>query len=403
MRKTRLLAMVVALSVLFCVGAQAAEKVRLGLITPLTGTLGFGGNEVKNALLMAVEQKKTLFGKPIELVIADAPDSTAAVSEMERLMTRENLPVVFGGYGSALEEAWQKVAAQQKKLNLGLVNWSDKLTAGGNQYYYRYAAPASWLCGYLVEAITNLAPKYLKKTPETLKIVVVNSDLTGYVATPVIENFKAKGYKDITQESYPSDLKDFASILLKIRRSNPDVLVLCQYTSDGMAFRRQMVAMDYEAPITMGCGLIYDQPEFAELGPKAADGALATSFTNPMMNPKVAPGLKEFHDEYVKRYGHVPLTHALIAYAGALVYMDVIESAGSLDVDKIKAKLATVDIPPGKTSAYWGAKFDQTGQNVLAGKPCVVAQWKKGKYTVVWPDDFATDKLDLPLVPFSKR
>lgn len=403
MRKTGLLVLACALLLGSARATQAQEKVRLGLITPLTGTLGFGGNEVKNGVTMAVEQKKTLFGKPIELVIADAPDSTAAVAEMERLMARENLPVVFGGYGSALEEAWQKVAEQQKKLNLGLVNWSDKLTTGGLKYFYRWAPPSSWLSGYLVDAIADLAPKHLSKNPDTLKVMVVNSDLTGYVANPIIDNFKKRGFKNVTQESYPSDLKDFTSLLLKIRRSNPDVLVLAQYTADGMAFRRQMVAMDYEAPITMGAGLIYDQPEFATLGAKAADGALATSFTNPMMNPKIAPGLTAFRDEYTKRFGHVPLTHALQAYAGALVYMDVIESVGSLDVDKIRAALAVVEIAPGKTSAYWGAKFDQTGQNVRAGKPCVVAQWKAGKYVVVWPEEFATDKLVLPLKAFSKR
>lgn len=220
------------------VAAAEGDKVRLGLITPLTGTLAFGGNEVKNALLMALEKKGTLFGKPIELVIADAPDSTAAVAEMERLMSRENLPVVFGGYGSAIEEAWQKVAEQQKKLNLGLVNWSDKLTANGMKYFYRWVPPASWLSTYMVDALTEICPKYLNKGPADLKVVVVNSDLTGYVTAPALEQMKKSGYKNVIHETYPSDLKDFTSIILKIRRENPDVLVLCQYTADGMGFRQ---------------------------------------------------------------------------------------------------------------------------------------------------------------------
>ncbi len=382
--------------------APAQETTRIGLITPLTGTLSFGGNEVKNGVTMAIETKKTLFGKPIELVIADAPDSTAAVAEMERLHSREGLNVVFGGYGSAMEEAWQKVSEREKKLCLGLVNWADKLTEGGLQYFYRFAAPVKVLGSELVGFVNFATPEYLGKTPKDVKIVVANPDLTGYVTAPILEDLKKFGYTNVTHETYPSDLKDFTSIILKIRRARPDILILSQYTADGMAFRRQMVAMDFEPPILLGAGLIYDQPEFADLGPVAADGALAVSFTNPMMNPAVAPGLEEYKNEYIRRFGHPPLTHALASYAGALAYLETIEKAGSMDVEAIRAELAKVDIPEGQTAAYWGMKFDETHQNILA-KRCVVAQWKKAEYVVVWPEEFATQKLELPLVPFSKR
>ncbi|SBW06570.1 putative Leu/Ile/Val-binding protein homolog 8 [uncultured delta proteobacterium] len=402
MRKVLVVAMAGLLLAAFSGTALAAEKVRLGLITPLTGTLSFGGNEVKNGVSLAIEEKKTLFGKEIELVVADAPDSTAAVAEMERLHSREGLNVVFGGYGSALEEAWQKVSEREKKLCLGVVNWSDKLTAGGLKYYYRFAATVSMLSASLVDFLNKEAPAVLKKDKKDIIVVVVNGDLTSYVANPIIADLKKAGYTNITHETYPSDLKDFTSLILKIRRAKPDILIPCQYTADGMAFRRQMVAMDYEPAIAVGGGLIYDQPEFADLGPKGADGILCTSFTNPAMNPNVAPGLREFQEKYTKRFGHPPLTHALSGYAGAQTYLKVLEKAGSLDVDVVRKALAETNIPEGETPAYWGMKFDETGQNVLA-RQGVVAQWKKGVYTVVWPAKFATDKLELPLKPFSKR
>ncbi len=386
----------------FSGAALAADTVRLGLITPLTGTLSFGGNEVKNGLTMAIEEKKTLFGKDIELVVADAPDSTAAVAEMERLYSREGLNVVFGGYGSALEEAWQKVAEREKKLCLGTVNWSDKLTEGGLQYFYRFAATVSMLSSSLVDFLNKEAPGVLGKDIKDMHVVVINSDLTSYVANPIVRDLEAAGFTNITHETYPSDLKDFTSLILKIRRARPDILVPCQYTADGMAFRRQMVAMDYEPPLAIGGGLIYDQPEFADLGPKAADGILATSFTNPAMNPAVAPGIEHFAKEYTRRFNHPPLTHALISYAAGTAYLQVLEQAGSLDVEAVRQALAAADIPEGGTPAYWGLKFDKTGQNILATQG-VVAQWKHGVYTVVWPAKFATGTLELPLKPFSKR
>lgn len=402
MRKILVTVMVGLLLAAFSGTALAAEKVRIGLITPLTGTLGFGGNEVKNGAMIAVEEQKTLFGKEIEMVIADAPDSTAAVAEMERLHSREGLNVVFGGYGSALEEAWQKVSEREKKLCLGLVNWSDKLTEGGLKYYYRFAATVSVLSANMAEFLGDVAPKTLNKDKKDITIVVINGDLTSYVANPIVRDLKKAGFVKITHETYPSDLKDFTSMLLKIRRAKPDILIPCQYTAEGAAFRKQMVAMNYESSITVGGGLAYDQPEFADLGPVAADGVMSISFTNPAMNPAVAVGLVEFSKKYQERHGYPPLVHALSGYAGAQSYLKVLEKAGSLDVDAVRKALAEVDIPEGKTPAYWGMKFDETGQNVLARRG-VVGQWKKGVYTVVWPEAFATDKLDIPLKPFKDR
>jgi len=250
---------IIATLIILCTMAgpvAAADTVRIGLITPLAGALSFGGNEVKNALTLAVEHKKTLFGKPIEIVIGNAPDSTAAVAEMERLITRENLNVIFGGYGSSIEEAYQKVAERYKVLNLGLVNWSDKLNEADLKYYYRWTPPVKKFSATLGTVAVLLANKYLNKGPEQVKIVVVNSDLTGYVTAPILESLKASGVKNVIHESYPADLKDFTPILLKIKRQNPDMLIAAQYTADGLAFRRQMYSMDYEPPIMFGAGLI---------------------------------------------------------------------------------------------------------------------------------------------------
>lgn len=402
MRKVVAMVMTGLLLTAFSGTALAAETVRLGLITPLTGTLGFGGNEVKNGAMFAIEEKKTLFGKEIELVIGDAPDSTAAVATMERLHSREGLNVVLGGYGSALEEAWQKVSEREKKLCLGVVNWSDKLTEGGLQYYYRFAARVSDLSANIAEFLSDVGPKTLNKDIKDIKVVVINGDLTSYVAGPIVRDLKAAGFTNITHETYPSDLKDFTPMLLKIRRAKPDILIPCQYTAEGAVFRRQMVAMDYEPAITIGGGLAYDQPEFADLGPKAADGVMSISFTNPAMNPNVCVGLTEFKEKYTKRHGYPPLVHALSGYAGTLAYLDVLEKAGSLDVDAVRKALAEVNIPEGKTPAYWGMKFNDQHHNELARRG-VVGQWKKGVYTVVWPPEFATEVLDIPLKPFSKR
>ncbi len=392
-----ILAALICFGVLWGTLPALAQETVIGQTTPLSGPLSFGGNEVKNGVALAVEKKKTLFGKPIKVVIADTPDQTAGVSEVDRLVTTQGIKVIMGGYGSAIEGATQKAAERHKILYLGLVNWGDFLTQGGLKYYFRWAPPVGMYAESFADQAVYLGRYYRKKEPGDLKVGLVHSDATAYVADPIVKNLTAKGIKLAMKEMYPGDIKDFSSVITKLRAAKLDMLLAAQYTADGLLFRRQMKSLKYEPPIMYGAGLIHDQPEFAQLK-GAADGVLALSYTNPEMNPAIAPGLAEFRTEYIKRFGHPPLTHALQAFAGAGVYLDIIDRVGSFDVEKIIGALLKAELPGGKTAAYWGLKFDPaTHQNVRAGDPFVLAQWQDGgQYKVVGPGKFAVTKIRIP-------
>jgi len=392
-----LLVFVVLLGILWGTLPALAQETVIGQVTPLSGPLSFGGNEVKNGTTLAVEKKKTLFGKPIKVIVADGPDATACVSEVDRLVNQHGIKVILGGYGSALEGATQKAAERLKVLNLGLVNWGDFLTQGGLKYYFRWTPPVGKYSATFASQAVWLGKEYIKKQPGDLRVGIIHSDATAFVADPVVKHLADAGIKIAIKEMYPSDIKDFTSTIMKLKAAKLDILLAAQYTADGLLFRRQMKAMKYEPPIMYGAGLIHDQPEFAQLG-EAADGVVALSYTNPEMNPKVAPGLAEFRAKYIKRFGHPPLTHALQAYAGTLVYLNIIDKVGSFDVEKIIAALLKAELPPGQTAAYWGLKFDpQTHQNMRAGEPFVMAQWQDGgKFKVVWPEKFAVAPLRIP-------
>jgi branched-chain amino acid transport system substrate-binding protein len=376
--------------------AFAQNEILVGNITPLSGPLSFGGTEVKNGIAFAVEKKGTLFGKPIKVVMGDSPDPTAGVAELERLVTQHKIKIFFGGYGSALEGAIQKAAERHKVLYMGTVNWADYLTEGGLKYYFRWTPPVSKYAKGFAADVLQLGKEYLKKSPKELRVGLIHSDATAPFADPIQKFLKELGYELTLKEMYPSEIKDFTSLIMKMKAANLDMVCPSQYTADGLLFRRQMKALKYE-PLVYAPGIIYDQPEFGQLK-DAADGVVVLSYTNPEMNPKAAPGLAEFREKYLKRIGHAPLTHALQAYAGASVFLEQLEKAGSADVEKMIEALLQIDLPPGRTPAYWGCKFDpKTHQNLRAGEPFVMAQWQDGgKYKVVGPGEFGVAKLKIP-------
>ena len=76
---------------------------------------------------------------------------------------------------------------------------------------------------------------------------------------------------------------------------------------------------------------------------------------------------------------------------GGKLFLDVIQRAGSLDKDKLRAAVLATDVAAGTTATGWGVKFDEKGQNTRA-KP-VLLQWQNGSQVTVFPEAAAVATL----------
>ncbi len=128
-------------------GPVAAEAIKVGVVLPLTGKLAKFGEIENKSFLMAVEEINAaggVNGKKIELIIEDTtgkPD--VGRSAIEKLISRDKVVIVGGGYSSSV--TWASVAvAQQRKVPF-LVNTgsADKITEQGWNYIFRMNPPAS--------------------------------------------------------------------------------------------------------------------------------------------------------------------------------------------------------------------------------------------------------------------
>ena len=169
-----------------------AQEIVVGMITPVSGPLAFGGNEMKNGVTFAIEKKGTLFGKPIKLVVGDSPDPTAGVAELERLVNQHSVKIVFAGYGSGIEGAVQKATERHKVLYLGLASWADFLTQGGLRYYFRWTPPVSKYAKTFAEEVLKVGKEHLKKSPKELRIGLIHSDGTAPFADPIQKYLKER-------------------------------------------------------------------------------------------------------------------------------------------------------------------------------------------------------------------
>jgi branched-chain amino acid transport system substrate-binding protein len=76
-----------------------------------------------------------------------------------------------------------------------------------------------------------------------------------------------------------------------------------------------------------------------------------------------------------------------VCFAGARLFFDVVQRAGTFEHDKLRAAVLATDAPPGSQVGGWGVRFDEKGQNLRAVP--YLTQWQKGALVTVAPKEAA--------------
>lgn len=381
---------------------------KIGAIFPFTGSLALLGEESwRGAELARLQQnsKGGLLGKQIEWVKGDAPDANAAVSEANRMISSEKLPIIVGTYSSTLSQAATEVAERNKTIYWEMGAISDPITQRGFQYLFRTCANGS-SDGIVAADFTKeaIAPK-LGIDPSKLRFAVVHEDaLYGTtVGTAAEKRAKEIGLNFLSREPYNSQATDLSSLILKLKSLQPDVLVATSYIQDLLLFWKQARELGFSAKAVIGTGAGYSLTDFAKSLGDDANGVLNIDFPQYDVNENFAKGIKEYQKFYQDTFKEPPRSgHSLANYMGALVLWDVIAKAGSTDPEAVRKAALAEDIPVGGTITGWGVKFagpgeKDAGQNLRAAP--IVMQWQKGRQMAVYPKEAAVSDLALPWKP----
>src|SRR5574341_674175 len=137
------------LALALCVGAAPAQAatIKVGIVLPLTGEQAKFGEIEKRSFEMAVGEINAtggIRGNKIELVFEDdtgKPD--VGRSATEKLISRDKVPVLTGGYSSSVTAAATAVAQQFKVPFLVTTGSADEITEKNYEYVFRINPPAS--------------------------------------------------------------------------------------------------------------------------------------------------------------------------------------------------------------------------------------------------------------------
>ena len=383
--------------------ALAADKgpIRIGILGPFTGALAFNGGEMKKGMELAlddVNSKGGLFGRKIELIYGDTeakPDK--GVAAIKKLITRDEVLVVGGGYASSVNIATSEVADGEKIPNVVAIAISPTITERGLKYVFR-TSPNSpmFLTGmnkWLEEA----------KKPKTVAFFMENTDYGRDGEKIWSEVSKKIGAKELAHLYYEIGDADFTTQISKLRELKPEVTFCIGSTTEQTLIQKQAKELNFVTQ-WVGVGGHFTEAFFKMSGPMC-EFAMGSSM-EPTLNLKT-PETAAFVKAYEAKYpGARPGIFSSQGYDNVMVILDAIKRAGEptgniqQDRDKIRDALKAADI----RLSQGLIKFDQTGQVVTLIPSVVQVQLKecKPELRVVYPKELATAEYQTPL-PWDQR
>jgi branched-chain amino acid transport system substrate-binding protein len=357
--------------------AQAAEPVKIGITTVLSGpTADRGQSEQYGAQLALNHINETggVLGRPVEAFYADnARTPATGVVGTKRLIEQEHVPVIIGALATPVTHAIMPIVAEAKiPLVIATSAGQDFVDAsgvGGNDYAFK-TIPSE------VDIARGLMRWLAAQKVKSVAIVAAPGDFPQSNARAMAKAARESGLRVTGQETLAQGTTDFAPVIDKLKAGAPDQLVtmLGPFTA---GFLKAYEASGWKVPLT---GRIEFPVALAAVSPEfRASGGLSgmTSVVNfsPLVNQ---PGLKAFVADYSAHYGIMPTQRSFFVYEATLLVVDAIRRAGSDQAAAIHKALKSSTMPSllGGTYAFDDHNHPRMPLPIIGlkeGKPAVIA------------------------------
>jgi len=335
----RLFALVIMISLILgsIVQVYGAETIKIGLVTPLTGSVASFGQSVDKAVRMAVDEinsKGGLLGMKIELIVEDNQSKAEESANIVRkFIEQDKVVAILGPVISSNTLAAAPIAQQSKVPLLSPTSTNPKVTQIGD-YIFR----ACFIDDFQGMVMARFARTGLEKRANSAAILFEKtSDYSIGLAKYFKEEFTRLGGKIVAEESFSSGDQDFSAQLTKIKGRKPDVLYVPSYYDTAGLIIKQARELGMNIPILGADG--FDSPQLAELAGK--ENLKNCYFSGHFFSGSSAPQVKTFVTNHKKRYNTVPDMLGALGYDAVYMLADAIKRAGKVDREAIKNALAT--------------------------------------------------------------
>lgn len=298
-----------ALAGAISMAAQAADKVKVGFVSTLSGPGGILGVAIRDGFQLGIEHAGgKLGGLPVEVLIEDDQQKPDVAKQLaEKLVKRDKVDFMTGMvFQNILQAAQATVLGAETYYVSPNTGPSDLAGAGCNPYFFA----VSWVSDSYSEATgKNMTDKGLKN------VFVIAPNYPG--GKDVVNGFKRYYKGGYAGEVYTKlGQLDYAVEISQMRAAKPDAVFFFLPGGMGVNFLKQwhQAGMNKEFPL-FGTGWSFDQDTLAAVGEPTL-GALNTSHWNLDLDNAAN---KKFVADFEKKFGRLPNEFAAQGYDAAML------------------------------------------------------------------------------------
>ena len=375
-----------------------AQRLKVGVILPRSGYLGFIGQSCQKGADLAPGVIKEMLGVDIELMNADFESNVDTARTRAERLIQEGAHVLVGPFDSGAAAAIAQVAEQRGVPFVINIAAAPQITEQGYKYVFRNFQTAPDIVRNGLALIGDLF-QATSTVPRTAVFMHVN-DTFGQANAKAIAAIAPKlnlPFQLVDTISYDPAAKDLSVEVAKAKSTRADFLLLVSRLNDAIVLRREIVKQRWNimGVVSPGSPGMYENQFYQTLG-KLSEQCISNV---PWYDPKSAVS-KTVDAAFRKRNPKDQLRlHALnvgYTFEAILVVADAYKRAKSVEAQTLTEAIRKTEI---KNRMMIGApiKFNAKGQ--VEGNLSACIQNQGQRPVVVLPVAAAEAK---PVFPWSE-
>jgi branched-chain amino acid transport system substrate-binding protein len=358
--------------------ARAAEPIKIGLVTALSGQSARAGEALTRGATIAIEDinaKGGVLGRPLELVRRDDESNPAkGLTAARELIQREKVAVLLGGLDTPVELAIVPFVNNVKVPFV--VPWAAGTNITQNGAASNYVFRVSAMDDEVDKAIVAFASKtYGAKKPG---LILVNNPWGESNEHGLRAAMKAAGIEPAGVEKFEANDVDVVAQLSRLKQGGADVLFLVGNVGPSSQVVKSLDRMGWAPPIVSHWGPAGGR--FTELaGPNAKNVVFVQTYSFfGDLSPVGKRVIGELQAKYPDIKGPADVTPAVgfaNAYDSVMVIASAIQKAGSTDPTAIRDGFYAIDRVEGLIKTY-EKPFAQNKHDALTAQDYIWARFE---------------------------
>lgn len=340
--------LILVLVFLFTAGLlQAAEPVKIGMITTLSTKAGYLGEDIRDGFKLAIDQESgKLGGVPVELMVEDdtlKPEKGKQIAE--RYIKQEKAKILTGIVFSNVAMAVVPKVVQENVVYLSANAGPSALAGiGCNENYFSVS--------YQNDNLDEVVGQYVTEVGHKNVYLLAPNYPAG---KDHLAGFKRYFKGTITGEVYTKlDQSDYAAEIANIRAAKPDAVFFFLPGGMGINFLKQysQAGLSKQIPV-YGPAFSFDERILKAVGPAALGVKNGSQWTHDLENPANV----QFVAAFKKAYNRVPTLYASQGYDTARLIGSALKAVnGELgDLTAFKSALKRADFDSVRGNFSFGA------------------------------------------------